>query len=65
MNIELYEDRAGEWRWRAVARNGKVIADSAEGYKSRSSVKRAAATVAKDIAYATIDGELYFPFAQR
>jgi uncharacterized protein YegP (UPF0339 family) len=40
--ILIYRDRAGEYRWRAVARNGKIIADSAEGYVSRANVKRAA-----------------------
>lgn len=34
-------DRAGEWRWRALARNGKVVADSAEGYASERNAKRA------------------------
>ncbi len=34
--FELYEDEAGEWRWRLRHRNGDVIADSGEGYSSRS-----------------------------
>lgn len=33
--IELYQDKKREWRWRLKAKNGKVIADSAEGYKER------------------------------
>jgi len=33
--FELYEDDAGEWRWRFVHRNGEILADSAEGYTSR------------------------------
>lgn len=31
-HVELYQDDAGEWRWRRVAPNGEVVADSAEGY---------------------------------
>ncbi len=31
-----YVDRAGEWRWRFIAANGRTIADSAEGYMSLS-----------------------------
>jgi len=31
-HVELYRDDAGEWRWRRVAPNGEVVADSAEGY---------------------------------
>ena len=33
--FELYRDRKKEVRWRLRARNGKVIADSAEGYKTK------------------------------
>ena len=33
--FEVYEDRAGQWRWRLVHDNGNVIADSGEGYASR------------------------------
>lgn len=33
--FELYEDTAGQWRWRLVHRNGNIIADSGEGYASR------------------------------
>jgi uncharacterized protein YegP (UPF0339 family) len=30
--VHIYRDAAGEWRWRLVAKNGRTIADSAEGY---------------------------------
>ncbi|WP_254841057.1 HVO_2922 family protein [Natronomonas marina] len=33
--FELYEDSAGQWRWRLVHDNGNIIADSGEGYASR------------------------------
>lgn len=32
---EFYQDDSGEWRWRAVAPNGRIVADSGEGYKNR------------------------------
>lgn len=38
--FELYQDRASEWRWRLVASNGNIIADSAEGYASKQGAKR-------------------------
>jgi uncharacterized protein YegP (UPF0339 family) len=38
--FELFEDDAGEWRWRLVATNGNIIADSGEGYSSKQGVKR-------------------------
>ncbi|MCU4924595.1 DUF1508 domain-containing protein [Halobacteria archaeon AArc-dxtr1] len=30
--FEVFRDRAGEWRWRLVHRNGNIIATSGEGY---------------------------------
>ena len=35
MRFRVYEDKKGEWRWRLRARNGKIIATSAEGYKRK------------------------------
>lgn len=33
--IEVYQDTQQEWRWRARAANGRIIADSGEGYEDR------------------------------
>ncbi|MCA1815676.1 MAG: DUF1508 domain-containing protein [Acidobacteria bacterium] len=30
--FSVYKDAAGEWRWRLDATNGRVVADSGEGY---------------------------------
>jgi hypothetical protein len=38
--FEVYQDRASEWRWRLVASNGNIVADSAEGYVSKQGAKR-------------------------
>lgn len=38
--FEVYRDRASEWRWRLVAANGNIIADSAEGYASKQGATR-------------------------
>lgn len=38
--FEVYLDSAGEWRWRLVATNGNIIADSGEGYESKQGVER-------------------------
>lgn len=35
MRCEIYQDRAGGWRWRLRARNNRVIADGAEAYSER------------------------------
>lgn len=35
-HVEVYKDGAGQWRWRRVAGNGRIVADSGEGYANRS-----------------------------
>lgn len=42
-HFKVYKDRAGGWRWRLLARNGKIIADSGEAYTSKAGCKRAIA----------------------
>jgi uncharacterized protein YegP (UPF0339 family) len=37
----VYKDDSGELRWRLRSTNGKVIADSGEGYKTNRSLNRA------------------------
>lgn len=32
--FEIYKDVRGDFRWRFVSSNGRIIADSAEGYSS-------------------------------
>ena len=44
--IVVYRDRAGEYRWRVVAGNGRVVADSAEAYASKSNAVKAATRLA-------------------
>lgn len=52
----IYEDQAGEWRWRLVAGNGRVVADGSESYVSRSNVVRAVRRVVELAAVAEVDG---------
>lgn len=33
---EIYRDERQEFRWHVRARNGRVVADGAEGYRNRS-----------------------------
>lgn len=40
--IVLFRDATGEWRWHLKAANGRIIADSAEGYKTRNGCELAA-----------------------
>lgn len=50
MKIEVYEDKAGEFRWRLLFANGQVAADSGEGYTRRDDAHRAISTVLKGLA---------------
>lgn len=38
MKFEIYTDAHGEWRWRLLSRNGRIVADSGEGYTSRATM---------------------------
>lgn len=40
--FNLYMDKAGEHRWTFLAPNGRIIADSGEGYETRQNARRAA-----------------------
>nr|WP_233357312.1 DUF1508 domain-containing protein [Halococcoides cellulosivorans] len=40
-DVEVYEDAADEYRWRLEASNGRIVADSGEGYASRSGAEDA------------------------
>lgn len=55
--FEVYEDDAGEWRWRLRTANGNVIADSAEGYSSQSAALNGLDTVRAVARGARIDVE--------
>lgn len=41
MTIEVYAGKDHLFYWRAVHRNGNIVADSGEGYSSRSNARRA------------------------
>lgn len=43
-HFDIYQDKGGDWRWRLRARNGRIVADSAEGYASKRNAYRAVST---------------------
>lgn len=49
-HFDIYQDQKGEWRWRLVAPNGLIIADSGEGYTRKTDVERAVRTVTEHVA---------------
>ena len=48
-SFDVYQDAADEWRWRLRNRNGNVVADSGEGYSSRTAVGDAVGRVAATV----------------
>lgn len=38
---EVYPDGVNEWRWRLIARNGKILADSGQGYRTQGEAESA------------------------
>lgn len=43
--VEIYEARRGlsfrkQWRWRIIAKNGRIVAVSSEGYNNRADLER-------------------------
>lgn len=45
----VYEDKAGEWRWRLVGANNRTMADSAESFTRPRDAGRSVDTVANAI----------------
>lgn len=54
MKIKIYKDRSGQWRWRMLARNGKIIADGSESYVKKTAVIRAVNRVIEQMESATV-----------
>jgi len=40
ITVDYYVDAGGNWRWRFTS-NGRIMADSSEGYATKASAKRA------------------------
>jgi len=53
--FEVFRDSAGEWRWRLVASNGNIIADSGEGYSSKQGAERGIESVKRNAADAEVE----------
>lgn len=48
-HFEVFRDQRGDWRWHLRAANGRIVADSGEGYASRRNAKRAIVTFVDDV----------------
>ena len=48
--LERYSDKSGQWRWRLVAANGRIVADSAEAYTRKRDLERAISAMVAAVA---------------
>ena len=39
--FEIHKDKKGEYRWRLFAKNGRIVADSGEGYVTKAACAKA------------------------
>jgi uncharacterized protein YegP (UPF0339 family) len=53
--FHTYKDRRGECRWQLKAANGKIVADSGEGYSSLQAARDGAQGVKDNAGRAEID----------
>lgn len=56
MTYYYFKDAKGEWRWHLKASNGRIIADSAEGYKNEADCKAAIQQVKNSGAVPVVPG---------
>lgn len=52
--FDRYYDAAGKWRWRFVAPNGRIMADSGQGYDSLDDCDRAIAVLKREVPLAQL-----------
>jgi uncharacterized protein YegP (UPF0339 family) len=56
--FEIYKDQRLEFRWRFKANNGKILAESVEGYNNRANCEHAIILVKQQVANARINNDL-------
>ncbi|MGH9799852.1 MAG: YegP family protein [Blastocatellia bacterium] len=52
--FEIYQDAAGDFRWRFQANNGKVLAVSDEGYLNRANCEHAIILIKREAVLASV-----------
>ncbi|WP_435073925.1 HVO_2922 family protein [Halorubrum sp. HHNYT27] len=53
--FEMFRDAAGKWRWRLIHENGEILADSGQGYASRSKARQGLDSVRSNAVEAALD----------
>jgi uncharacterized protein YegP (UPF0339 family) len=57
MKFVTYRDARKEYRWRLVAANGNIVADSGQGYKNKNDCLSTLESIRKMVAEAPVEDE--------
>ena len=49
MDFDIYQDKAGKWRWTAYATNGRIVADGGQSYTRKANCQRAVLQLCRGI----------------
>ncbi len=55
--FEIYKDTRLEFRWRFIASNGKILAESAEGYINTANCEHAIILIKQQVSNARINSD--------
>jgi uncharacterized protein len=53
--FEIYKDKTGDFRWRLTHTNGKIIADSGQGYKAKQDAVKSISSLKENVSNATVE----------
>ena len=53
--FEIYKDKSGGFRWRLTHTNGKIIADSGQGYMAKEDAIKGISSLKENVPGATIE----------
>jgi uncharacterized protein len=53
--FEVYKDKSGEFRWKLTHTNGQVIANSGEGYTTKSNAMKGINSLKENVPGASIE----------
>ena len=55
--FEIYKDVKGDFRWRFQANNGKILAESSQGYINRANCEHGIILIKQEVGNATISDD--------
>jgi uncharacterized protein len=53
--FEIYKDKSGEFRWKLTHANGKIIADSGQGYKAKEDAVKGISSLKENVPSAIVE----------